>query len=137
MIKENQADANGPFQFGTATRLPAMEKTLNYGLLSALLILASPLFFFGGPAYYSPRLFNEFWNLGHLFFFALFVFLLDSYLVSRQGNYSVKITLTTDRYSGVSLRHFPGDWSGWAGLGLFVMQQTDRRVLYLDNVRLF
>ena len=127
--------------------------------------------------------------------------------VSRQGNYSAKISLTTDLYSGISLRHFPGDWSGRAGLtfsvfnpgreitlhyrvhdilhrgnvqqhtnrfngntvlhpgwndivipmvdilnglqgrtmdvtkirgfGLFVMQQTDRRVLYLDNVRLF
>jgi hypothetical protein len=40
--------------------------------------------------------------------------------VSRQGNYSAKITLTTDYYSGVSLRHFPGDWSGRTGLAFSV-----------------
>ena len=115
--------------------------------------------------------------------------------------------MTTDEYSGLSLQHFPGDWSGrsglafnvfnpglqvalhyrvhdqfhrdsnqdyadrfngttvlhhgWneivipmtdivsgpknrnmditkiAGFGVFVMNQTGRRVLYLDNVRLF
>lgn len=123
-----------------------------------------------------------------------------------QGKYSGMITLTTDEYSGLSLQHFPGDWSGWkglaftvfnpglqitlhyrvhdsfhrqsnqdyadrfngktilhhgwneivipmadivdgprtrkmelnriAGFGLFVMNQVERRVLYLDDVRL-
>ena len=123
-----------------------------------------------------------------------------------QGRSSVKITLTTEKYSGLSLRHFPNDWSGWNALafnvynpgqpiilhyrihdfqhstkmqtytdrfngrvaleygwneiiipltdileapehremdmtkicdfGLFVTQQTEKRVLFLDNVRL-
>jgi hypothetical protein len=224
------------------TEVPEMEKLSEYSLLSLLLLLASPLFFFGGVDYYSPRLLNEFWNLGHLFFFALFAVILDSYLwskrcsmlfrvvvtvsallfvglaieliqlgmadrsfswedlfrdlsggmivlfwrqvggealrfglrivsiiilfvnffpfgemaldeyrayrdfpllgdfetkselsrweggvrlsrdteVSRQRNYSAKITLTTDYYSGISLRHFPGDWSGRTGLAFSV-----------------
>ena len=37
-----------------------------------------------------------------------------------QGEYSAKITLTTDKYSGVSLDHFPGDWSGRSGLAFDV-----------------
>ena len=307
----------------------ATPQTHKRTLFTLLLFLVSPLFFFGGPDYYSPRLLNEFWNLGHLFFFALLAVLLDSYLcskrrsmlfrivttfsvlafvafateliqldmidrnfswtdlcrdlsggaivlfwrlgeggsprfvlrvisgiillvnfvpfgemaldeyrayrdfpalagfeseselsrwngggclsrdttVSRQGDYSAKIGLTTDLYSGVSLHHFPGDWSGQDGLafsvfnpgqeialhyrihdimhrgamqeysnrfngktvlhpgwndiaipmtdilhgpqkrrmdltqihgfGIFVVQQTDRRILFLDNVRLF
>jgi hypothetical protein len=40
--------------------------------------------------------------------------------VSRQGSYSAKISLTTDYYSGISLSHFPGDWSGRAGLAFSV-----------------
>ncbi|MEA3547402.1 MAG: VanZ family protein [Thermodesulfobacteriota bacterium] len=32
-----------------------------------------PLFFWGGPIYHSSRSFNEFWNLGHLLFFMLFL----------------------------------------------------------------
>jgi hypothetical protein len=123
-----------------------------------------------------------------------------------QGSYSGKINLTTDEYSGLSMIHFPGDWSGWnslafdvfnpgleitlhyrvhdylhrgdkqtygnrfngstvlehgwneivipmtdiingpkdremdvkkmRGFGIFVMKQVERRVLYLDDVRL-
>jgi VanZ family protein len=124
-----------------------------------------------------------------------------------QGRHSAKITLTTDEYSGVSLQHFPDNWSGrnalafnvynpgqpiilhyrvhdfqhnsnkiqtyddryngrtvldngWneivipltdiiegpayrkldvtkiSGFGMFVMKQTERQVLFLDNVRL-
>jgi hypothetical protein len=124
-----------------------------------------------------------------------------------QGRYSARITLTTDKYSGVSLQHFPDNWSGrsalafnvynpgqpvilhyrvndfqhysnniqsyddryngrtvldngWneivipladiiegparrkldvtkiSGFGMFVMEQTERHVLFLDNVRL-
>jgi len=124
-----------------------------------------------------------------------------------QGGYSVKIILTTDKYSGLALHDFPGDWSGrqglafnvfnpgqpiilhyrvhdfqhnsnnietyddryngrtvmengWneiviplidiieaprgrnmdvtkiSGFGMFVMEQTERQVLFLDNVRL-
>ena len=29
-----------------------------------------------------------------------------------QGNYSLKVSLTTERYSGVSLTYFPEDWTG-------------------------
>lgn len=130
---------------------------------------------------------------------------LDTSRVS-EGNSSARIDLTTRQYSGVSLRHFPGDWRGWntlafevynpgsrielhyrvhddlhqgdmqsyanrfngtvllnpgwneiliplaeimhgpvgremdlsriRGFGIFVMQQNERRVLFLDDVRL-
>lgn len=37
-----------------------------------------------------------------------------------QGGYSAKIILTTDKYSGVALQYFPGDWSGRKGLAFNV-----------------
>ena len=30
-----------------------------------------------------------------------------------EGNFSAKLALTTEQYSGVSLNYFPGDWRGW------------------------
>lgn len=42
------------------------------GLLAAILFASSFLFFAGGPTYYSTRLFRSIWNLGHIFYFALF-----------------------------------------------------------------
>jgi VanZ family protein len=37
-----------------------------------LMLFLFPLFFFGGPDYYSSRSFKNFWNVGHVVFFALF-----------------------------------------------------------------
>jgi len=37
-----------------------------------------------------------------------------------QGKYSARITLTTDKYSGVALNYFPGDWHGWSALAFQV-----------------
>lgn len=209
------------------------------------LLLIFPLFFICGPGYFSPRSLKEVWNLGHFFFFALLVLVLDSHWCSTgrsiyfrifavfltlvcvglgieliqlniagrffswndvgrdllggavallwktgrklpriqsaligmvstfivlfqfvplgivladeyrsyrdfpllsgfengaelnrwsadrverslvtsprvQGRYSVKISLTTEKYSGLSLRHFPNDWSGWSALAFNV-----------------
>jgi hypothetical protein len=41
-----------------------------------------PFFFIGGTDYYDPRSLKELWNLGHFFFFALLVLVLDSNLCS-------------------------------------------------------
>jgi hypothetical protein len=80
-------------------------KSSNYSLLSLLLLLASPLFFFGGPDYYSPRLLNEFWNLGHLFFFGLFVVILDNYLCSKRCSmlYRIVVTVTALLFVGLAI----------------------------------
>lgn len=47
-----------------------------------------------------------------------------------QGEYSAKIILTTDTYSGVSLDHFPGDWSGRGGLAFNVFNPDRPLVLH-------
>lgn len=39
-----------------------------------VLIIVIPLFFFGGPDYYSDRLFKELWNLGHFIYSGLLAF---------------------------------------------------------------
>lgn len=36
------------------------------------------------------------------------------------GSASLRVDLTTNRYSGVGLRHFPGDWSGYRALRFHV-----------------
>jgi len=43
--------------------------------VSAVLIV---LFFIGGPGYHSSRSYQNFWDLGHIFFFAILTFLLLS-----------------------------------------------------------
>ncbi len=40
--------------------------------------------------------------------------------VFRSGAFSGKIVLTDDKYSGVSLRYFPGNWSGYDGLAFSI-----------------
>jgi len=40
-------------------------------LLIGLLLLIAPFFFLGGPGYHSPRSFQSFWDLGHIFYFFL------------------------------------------------------------------
>lgn len=47
-----------------------------------------------------------------------------------QGRYSGKITLTTDKYSGVSLDHFPGDWGSGSGLAFDVFNPGPQMVLH-------
>lgn len=47
-----------------------------------------------------------------------------------QGGNSGKITLTTDKYSGVSLDHFPGNWSGRSGLAFNVFNPGRQLVLH-------
>ncbi len=46
-------------------------------------LLIFPLFFISGPAYQSARSLHEFWNLGHVVFFALFAILVYYYLLPQ------------------------------------------------------
>ncbi len=45
-------------------------KSLRLGFLLVMLVFTCPLFFIGGPDVYSSALFNNFWNYGHVIFFA-------------------------------------------------------------------
>ena len=49
---------------------------INKKIALLIVVMMFPLFFFGGPDYYSSRTFKNFWNLGHVVFFAFFVHLL-------------------------------------------------------------
>ena len=46
-------------------------------------LLIFPLFFISGPAYQSARSLHEFWNLGHVVFFALFAILVFYYFLPQ------------------------------------------------------
>ncbi len=62
-----------------------------YKVLFFLLCIIFPLFFYGGPAYDSPRLLDEIWNLGHFFYFGLFALLLDDYLELQNHSYFFRV----------------------------------------------
>ncbi len=52
------------------------QKKHRFWIISISLITGSLLLFLGGPDYHAARSFNEFWNLGHLIYFALASFAL-------------------------------------------------------------
>ena len=64
-------------------------------IMFSLLVIGMSFFFLRGPNYYAPRSLCEFWNLGHVFFFGLFTFVLStspickSYLGCRKYFYSI------------------------------------------------
>ena len=47
-----------------------------------------------------------------------------------QGDSAAKITLTTEKYSGVSFNHFPGNWSGKSALAFAVFNPGKPLVLH-------
>lgn len=59
-------------------------------LLPLVLISVLPLFFLGGPDNFSSRSFRAFWDLGHLFFFALLTFSLYPLVRRRKSSFWVK-----------------------------------------------
>jgi VanZ family protein len=55
------------------------RKTFPRVILVSTLIMLTILFFFGGPDYYSARSFKNFWNLGHILYYALLTFAICSF----------------------------------------------------------
>ncbi|MGI6656351.1 MAG: VanZ family protein [Desulfobulbus sp.] len=53
-------------------RANTVKYSVRYAHLWVLLLAVFPLFFVAGPGYYSSRSFVAFWDLGHVFFFAVF-----------------------------------------------------------------
>ncbi len=56
--------------------------------LPLLLLAIFPFFFFGGPDYSSARSFHDFWDLGHILYFALLSYWV--YLLSLRKNISLQ-----------------------------------------------
>ena len=44
--------------------------------------------------------------------------------IARHGKASLRVPLTTDKYSGASLRHFPSDWGGYKALHISIYNQS-------------
>lgn len=53
-----------------------------------------PFFFVGGSNYNDPRSIKEFWNLGHFFYFALLIFVLDSYWCATRRPLTFRVLAT-------------------------------------------
>ena len=60
---------------------------INKKIVLLIVVVMFPLFFFGGPDYYSTRTFKNLWNLGHIIFFAFFVhlFLIENRLLRKKS----------------------------------------------------
>lgn len=71
---------------------PMLQSTHRW--ITILLISASCLFFWGGPDFDSNRIVTEFWNLGHLLFFALLAWLLDHYWLLKDHSRPFRIAAT-------------------------------------------
>jgi hypothetical protein len=68
-------------------------ETLNRKLIFLIPVSAVlfGLFFIGGPGYHSARSYQHFWDLGHIFFFAILTFIILSLL--DKGWNTIKINL--------------------------------------------
>jgi VanZ family protein len=62
-------------------------------LLWVILIAVFPLFFIGGPHYYSTALFHALWDFGHLFFFAGFVIALHKKILLKGWRAGILLSL--------------------------------------------
>jgi hypothetical protein len=69
--------------------------TITFKISSLLWLLLSftlfLLFFIGGPSYYSSPVFKEFWNIGHIIFFAITTYLLITFI--KHKHIGIIITL--------------------------------------------
>lgn len=57
------------------------KKNHSIWFISILLLIGSILLFVGGPNYYAPRSLKYFWDIGHIFYFALLTILLSRYIL--------------------------------------------------------
>ena len=88
------------------------------------LLLAFPFFFIGGPDYYDSRSLKEIWNLGHFFFFAMLIFVLDSYWCARGRSIFFRIFATFATLVIVGL-----------GIELIQLNIADRYFSWIDVFR--
>lgn len=124
------------FLWKTGSKLPRIQSAL-IGLLSIFIVLfqLAPLGIILADEYRSYRdfpLLSGFekeaeikrWSAGH----QVEISKVSSPRV--QGKYAIKITLTTEKYSGLSLRYFPHDWSGWNALAFNVFNPGQPLILH-------
>ena len=82
-----------------------INKYFSLWLIGFLLLIASILFFIGGPDYYSSRSLKHLWDIGHILYFALLtILLLRWHFVSRRALiWQWLIILTITLTVGVSI----------------------------------
>ena len=70
-----------------------MKRPLRPVILGAILAILTLLFFIGGPDYQSSRSFRAFWNLGHIFYYALLSMVIFAFTRKRQRSVRFQIAL--------------------------------------------
>ena len=69
-----------------------MKRTARLTILFVFLGILTLLFFIGGPDYYSTRSFKAFWNLGHIFYYALMCVAIFAF--TRKSQHSVRFQIS-------------------------------------------
>ena len=70
-----------------------MKRTRRLAIVYAVLGILTLLFFIGGPDYHSSRSFKAFWNLGHIFYYALLCVAIFVFARKRQRSVKFQITV--------------------------------------------
>ena len=70
-----------------------MKRTRRLAIVYAVFGILTILFFIGGPDYHSSRSFKAFWNLGHIFYYALLCVALFVFARKRQRSVRFQITV--------------------------------------------
>lgn len=92
-----------------------------------ILLLIFPLFFIGGPDYDSRRSLKELWNLGHFFFFMIFILVQDSYWCSmhRSIYFRMGVAFFTVACVGLGIEllqlNIAGRFFSWNDVGIDLM----------------
>ncbi len=109
------------FRFNT-NMLRSSSLVVNAGLIAALLV-ASVFLFYSGPEAFSIRSLRELWNLGHIVYFGLLVYLLSrpvfGHRLSRKHIWLVAILVTLVWGLSIEvLQYFWGRSASWMDLSL-------------------
>ncbi len=92
-----------------------------------ILLLVLPFFFVGGPDYDSQRSLKELWNLGHFFFFMIFILVQDSYWCSlhRSIYFRMAAACITVTCVGLGIEllqlHIDDRFFSWRDVGMDLM----------------
>lgn len=95
-----------------------MKASLPSWLSSAVVILLAPLFFLGGPDFYSPEAVKSLWNFGHIIFFSILLLLVQSFKpLTHWRQWLLVSAIALVLGVGIeSIQYFVGRNSSWSDL---------------------
>ena len=87
-------------------------------VFALLLLLATPLFFIGGPDWVSSQLLRDAWNFGHVLFYALLLIVVQWFLPLPRWRHWLSVSLVALSLGAVIevVQHFVGRHASWSDI---------------------